>query len=178
MQIRLATDSDESALSRIYLECRSNTFYWISENEFAVHDFKRDTEGEVVVVAVENKTILGFASIWAQDNFLHHLFVDSKYQGRRIGKSLIDHCLEGLLKRPARLKCVIRNERACPFMSDTGGKLRAQPKTVQWGLTILTFSPRRVLVTRIERFEIRLNPRCFALELTILLLLHQWRQSA
>jgi GNAT superfamily N-acetyltransferase len=125
MQIRLATDSDESALSRIYLDCRSNTFYWTSENEFALHDFKRDTEGEVVLVAVENETILGFASIWAKDNFLHHLFVDSKYQGRRIGKSLIDHCLEGLLKRPARLKCVIRNERACRFYAQHGWEIES-----------------------------------------------------
>lgn len=128
MYIRLASDRDECTLSRIYLVCRSETFYWISKNSFSLHDFKRDTEGETVVVAVEDETIVGFASIWAKDNFLHHLFVDSVFQGRGIGKRLLDHCLGGLLKRPARLKCVIRNERACRFYERQGWKIESTTK--------------------------------------------------
>jgi GNAT superfamily N-acetyltransferase len=125
MHIRSATDNDESASSRIYLACRIETFHWIQKNEFALQDFKRDTEGEVIFVAVEDETIVGFASIWAKDNFLHHLFVDSKYQGQGVGKGLLAHCLGTILKRPARLKCVIRNERACRFYERQGWKIES-----------------------------------------------------
>lgn len=118
--IREASQADHSELEQIYLECRRSTFNWVDPKSFNLSDFKRDTEGEWILVAERAGKIIGFSSVWVQDNFLHHLYVHPKAQGKGVGRSLLDACFKGNLQRPARLKCVIKNLRACEFYEALG----------------------------------------------------------
>jgi ribosomal protein S18 acetylase RimI-like enzyme len=120
MNIREMVPLDLIQLQKIYLECRKETFSWMPPESFVLSDFEKDTEGEWILVAEENSKILGFSSVWLQDNFLHHLFVSPSSQSRGIGKSLLSECFNRKLKKPARLKSLIQNTRACRFYEHLG----------------------------------------------------------
>ncbi len=108
-----------AALSEIYLNSRRETFYWVSPEEFQPEDFAKDTEGETLLIALYRKRPIGFISIWRQDNFIHHLYVDSRFKKLGAGKRLLTEGLK-LISRPARLKCIIQNEDACRFYEKLG----------------------------------------------------------
>lgn len=121
--IREMSAKDEPALAALFLQCRRHTFFWVQKDFFSLSDFKKEIEGEWVIVAEQNSKIVGFASIWVQDNFLHHLYVSPNAQGKGIGPQLLEACFRGKLKKPARLKCVIRNTKACQFYEHLGWKI-------------------------------------------------------
>lgn len=108
-----------AALSEIYLNSRRETFYWVSPEEFQPEDFTKDTEGETLLIALYRKRPIGFISIWRQDDFIHHLYVDSRFKKLGAGKRLLTEGLK-LISRPARLKCIIQNEDACRFYEKLG----------------------------------------------------------
>lgn len=87
---------------------------------FQFKDFAVDTEGERVIVADRGGDIVGFASVWTEGSFLHNLFVERNAQGVGIGRQLLHACLEMGLKKPARLKCVVKNRTACEFYERMG----------------------------------------------------------
>ena len=76
-------------------------------------------------MAEDDSRVVGFSSVWLQDNFIHHLFVDPTQQGRGIGKMLLEACLNGKLCKPARLKCVVRNQQACEFYERLGWRVES-----------------------------------------------------
>jgi ribosomal protein S18 acetylase RimI-like enzyme len=123
LKIRPFKDSDKNALSKIYLETRQQTFPWMQT--FQQDDFTKDTEGELILVAEKDSTPVGFISIWMQDNFIHNLFIDSKYQNLGIGKKLLTYGLSQT-GRPSRLKCVIQNKNAVRFYQSNGWKIESQ----------------------------------------------------
>ena len=114
IDIRPFEVGDKAALSQIYFKCRLDTFHWVPREEFRIEDFEKDTDGEVILVAIHDSTPIGFASVWKQDNFLHHLYVDPEHQNRGVGKRLLNEALNRI-GRPARLKCVVKNSKACQF---------------------------------------------------------------
>ncbi len=122
MLIREMQIDDLDALSKLYLDCRIATFDWWQADEFKLGEFEKSTEGETVIVAEMNNEILGFCSIW-EDNFIHNLFVDVNIQNKGIGKALLEYAFNNLIKKPARLKCTVQNNKACAFYEKNGWQI-------------------------------------------------------
>lgn len=111
--------ADLPALQKIYLEARIDTFDWLSPDQFKREDFEKSTEGEWVLVAELDGEIVGFSSV-SENNFLHNLFVNNAHHGKGLGKALLAACFAGKLNKPARLKCIVRNTKACAFYEANG----------------------------------------------------------
>jgi len=126
MKIREITPEDIGYLEELYVRCRTQTFSWIPRNSFHLADFLIDTKGEEILVLEDRGDVVGFCSVWRADNFLHHLYIDTSYQGKGFGKLLLNTCLKKqILKLPARLKCVARNKSACKFYEKLGWKIES-----------------------------------------------------
>jgi len=133
MKIREMKPADKRSLQKNYLECRKKTFDWLDPASFGLADFDKDTEGEWLLVAEDDSRVVGFSPVWVEDNFLHHLFVNPAFQSQGIGKTLLKACLDQKLKRPARLKCVVRNRMACNFYEKTGWVVESTSATGPMG---------------------------------------------
>jgi len=117
--IRDYLTSDQTVLEPIYLHSRQKVFSWVPADQFKTEDFLKDTEGELILVAELDSVVIGFISIWMQDNFIHNLFLDPKYQGKSYGGVLLAEGLK-MMGRPARLKCAVQNVGACSFYEKNG----------------------------------------------------------
>ncbi|MEZ4816033.1 MAG: GNAT family N-acetyltransferase [Bdellovibrionota bacterium] len=130
--IRNFSLEDAPALREIYLNTRRTTFNWVPEAKFKLEDFEPHTQGEIIYVAQMNTVLLGFVSIWAQENFIHHLYIDPKYQGEKVGDKLLGFALQ-TMGRPARLKCAIQNTRACKFYEKRNWKIESKSEVGELG---------------------------------------------
>lgn len=124
IEVRPFTSSDNPKLSKIYLECRLVTFHWLPREQFQLADFEKDTEGESILVLTNNLVPIGFIAIWMPDHFIHHLFIDPNHQGKGHGKVLLSEGLK-IIGKPARLKCVVQNSRACKFYERNGWRIES-----------------------------------------------------
>ncbi len=77
-------------------------------------------EGEVIYSYFDN-SILGFATVWEEDFFIHFLFVKESERHKKIGTKLIKHLLS-TYNSPLKLKCLIKNEGALKFYKKLGFK--------------------------------------------------------
>ena len=87
----------------------SLAFTWMPADRHSPADFLRGAREETVYVALAGGQIVGLASVYAPQTFLHSLYVTDR--GRGIGKALLDHVLAetgGALQ----LKCQAANARA------------------------------------------------------------------
>lgn len=84
-----------------------------------IERFSALVDGEEIHVAISDRTIVGFVSVWAADRFIHHLYVAPQYQGRGIGSELLRTC-ENVYGAPLSLKCDTCNERARRFYRKKG----------------------------------------------------------
>ncbi|WDF82598.1 GNAT family N-acetyltransferase [Lacticaseibacillus pabuli] len=119
MKIRAMIPTDRPQLRRLYLHTRQQTFTWEDPADMRLQDFDQDTAGELVLCATNDKHIIGFVTIWRDDDFIHCLFVDPNHQGKGIGQSLLN-CALSHMKRPASLKCVAKNGSALSFYEHNG----------------------------------------------------------
>ena len=119
IKIRLSKQSDIPQLEEIFLVSRQQAFHWKQPDSFEVEDFKKFTAGEVVLVAEENREILGFLSIWPMEHFIHNLFIHPDRQNRGAGKLLLKKAIE-LFPPPLELKAIIYNIKACQFYEKQG----------------------------------------------------------
>lgn len=112
-------DRDIDALRGLFLRTRLATFSWVDASRFQLCDFEKETEGEYILVALDGDLLVGFVSIWLADNFVHHLYVDEKYQNRSVGSELLRSAIDkvGL---PIRLKCEENNAKAVGFYRHKG----------------------------------------------------------
>ena len=110
---------DIISLRQLFLKVRQNTFTWADTTGFNILDFDKETEGETVLVAIRDKTIVGFISIWLVDNFIHHLYIDDEYQRKGVGTALLKAALNRT-KFPVRLKCLEKNTGAIAFYKKNG----------------------------------------------------------
>ncbi|MDR0267194.1 GNAT family N-acetyltransferase [Paenibacillus sp.] len=136
MIIREANESDYPELRKIYLESRRVNFHWADPAEMTLEDFDKQTEGEFVILAEEDRRILGFASLYLPDNFIHNLFVHPDFPGKGIGSLLLKASIEKMDK-PIRLKCVSENRKALKFYEKMGLKKvveEGQPGEEYWVL--------------------------------------------
>ncbi|WP_428659844.1 N-acetyltransferase family protein [Runella sp.] len=120
IQIRKAQAIDFPELAAVFLEVRRQVFTWKDINSFREEDFYEQTSGELILLAEDDEQkIVGFISVWEPDRFIHHLYIKSGYQGRRIGKRLIDS-LSVYISFPYQLKCESKNDRALHFYAKNG----------------------------------------------------------
>ena len=101
------------------MKVRQNTFTWADPSGFSILDFDKETEGETILVAISDKTIVGFISIWLVDNFIHHLYIDDKYKKKSVSTALLKAALNKT-KFPVRLKCLEKNTGAIAFYKKNG----------------------------------------------------------
>lgn len=119
MIIRQPVAEDLPALRDLFMQSRRAAFVWEPSSAHALDDFDRQTEGEMQMVALEGGTVAGFVSVWAPDDFIHHLHVHPCFLRRGIGRALL-RALPGWPARRYRLKCVSRNKAAFAFYAANG----------------------------------------------------------
>ncbi|WP_426334856.1 N-acetyltransferase family protein [Paenibacillus silvae] len=119
MIIREANIEDIPQLRKIYLDSRRESFHWANADEMSLDDFDRDTSEEQILLAEEDGQVLGFASLYVPDRFIHNLFVDPTAAGKGAGKLLLQQSVEEL-GTPVTLKCVSDNHKALGFYKKQG----------------------------------------------------------
>jgi GNAT superfamily N-acetyltransferase len=116
--LRPAGGRDHDACARLYYEVRRRVFHWEDPASITPDDYGQSIEGEDVWVAERGGRILAFVSIYRPDSFVHSLFVDPAFEGRGIGRDLLEAALGDV--RGASLKCVAANHRARAFYQRLG----------------------------------------------------------
>ncbi len=121
MMIRVSEskEKDIDALRNLFLKTRVMTFTWADTSQFRISDFDEATEKEYILVAFAGELLVGFVSVWAADNFIHHLYVDEQFQNQGVGTKLIQAALDRF-GYPIRLKCEENNTRALRFYRQKG----------------------------------------------------------
>nr|WP_272509797.1 GNAT family N-acetyltransferase [Paenibacillus chitinolyticus] len=103
------------------MESRRKSFHWADIEAMTLDDFDKHTEGEHIFLVEENNQILGFASLYLPDNFIHNLFVHPDFSGKGAGGLLLQASIEKM-EKPIRLKCVSKNHAATKFYESKGWK--------------------------------------------------------
>ncbi len=117
--VRLAAAEDNDAIQALFASAISQAD-WLPESARSATDLASVTQDELILVCTTSSgSIVGFASMYAPDRFLHHLFAAPGWERNRVGSALIAG-LQHWVKPPWRLKCLIANERALAFYSHTG----------------------------------------------------------
>jgi GNAT superfamily N-acetyltransferase len=119
LTIRRAEPSDGGRIFAIFSAGRRSAYPGGIGKRLRRKDFTGQTKGESVWVAETGGRIVGFASIWRGDGFLHHLFVDPEWRRRGVGTRLIDRAQRDA-RRPLELKCHLRNRHARAFYARRG----------------------------------------------------------
>jgi len=117
--IRLAHVGDGPRCAEIFLHGRRKAFPWQPEDRFGLDDYYDCVDGEEVLVAEIDGTVVGFISIDAPERFIHNLFIDPVWRGRGIGSALLREALM-LLQGSAQLACAARNAAARAFYEHNG----------------------------------------------------------
>lgn len=136
MLIREANVKDYPQLRQIYLDSRRENFHWVNTNEMTLDDFDRDTLEEQILLAEENAHILGFASLYVPNRFIHNLFVHPTAIGKGVGNLLLKRAVAEL-GTPVTLKCVSENQIALNFYKKRGWKAvveEGEPGAKYWVL--------------------------------------------
>ncbi|AEX51023.1 GNAT family N-acetyltransferase [Rahnella aquatilis] len=118
LTVRPYEEADRPFLRTLYLASRKHTWTWL-EDDFQLEDFDRAVIGETILVAERDGHLLGFASIFTQEDFLHNLFVDPQYQGTGAGSALL-HAAEQTFTRQGSLKCLVKSEKSVAFYLSKG----------------------------------------------------------
>jgi GNAT superfamily N-acetyltransferase len=126
MLVREFMEADRDRLHRIYLDSRRATFHWLDTSAYKLEDFDTDTQGEKLLVAVNDKDeALGFVSIWVPDNFIHNLFIIPGLERQGIGMALLNAATD-LFDLPLTLKCMERNHNAINFYKANGWRIKGK----------------------------------------------------
>lgn len=118
MKIREKIISDISHLEELFLITRQITFS-STRKAFQIGDFIKSKADDQVWVGEVDGAIVGFISLYPQDNFIHNLFIDPQYQGQGFGKKLLLFA-EEKLGRPMTLKVAMDNLKVCSFYEKYG----------------------------------------------------------
>lgn len=81
--------------------------------------FEKATAGEEIYVAVMNNEIIGFASMWEPDYFIHYLGVLKSARHKKVGSILINSIAK-IYNRQLTLKCLLKNKEGLAFYEATG----------------------------------------------------------
>jgi GNAT superfamily N-acetyltransferase len=119
MEIREIRNSDYKPLRKLFLKERRATFFWVDPSHYHLNDFEKEINGEYVLVAILDTIIVGFISIWMPNNFIHHLYIDQKFQDKGIGTQLLKATIQKT-RLPISLKCLEKNTKAVDFYKRKG----------------------------------------------------------
>ncbi len=123
--VREFAQADREPLRRLFVASRDAAFPWAAAGSHRLEDFDASTAGERILVAECEGIPIGFASVWEEDSFLHHLFVHPGYQGMGAGKMLLAGC-DRVFSGVPTLKCLTANERARRFYQSQGWRVRSE----------------------------------------------------
>ena len=112
MIVRRARLEELPVAASIYQRTLRDTFTWIPPWRHNAQDFLNAARDEEVYVAVADARIVGVASFYRPDNFLHSLYVAERRAG--VGKALLDHVI-AVATGPVSLKCQAVNLKAQAF---------------------------------------------------------------
>jgi len=125
MQIRTLQAADLPFLREFFIQIRKQTFYWLPNQDYQLSDFDHQIRGEKVLVAVNDDQILGFISIYQEDNFVHHLYVVPLRQKSGVGAALLQ-AAELSFTGTGSLKCLAKNQPALQFYQRQGWQNQGQ----------------------------------------------------
>ena len=126
--IAQATSPEDIAeAAEVYARSRRAAFSWREEADFAPARFIRDAEDEEVAVARFGTRIVGLASVYTPENFLHSLYVDPEAQGLGVGTALIGHVRQRATG-PLTLKLDLKNEAARGYYESHGWRAMTGPE--------------------------------------------------
>lgn len=125
MKIRRWQESDRPFLRTLYLHARKQSWTWLDGRDWRLEDFDAATLDEEIWVAEEEGHRVGFASVYANDNFLHNLFVDPAWQGKGVGSALLKH-VQSTFTSTGALKCLLHNSPALAFYQRHGWHIEAK----------------------------------------------------
>jgi len=114
--------ADNLVLRPLFLEARREAWPWLDGSLWQASDFDRVTADEQIWVAEKDGVVLGFASVWIADNFLHNLFVSPASQGLGVGKALLTH-VQQAFSSTGSLKCLVKNCHAVNFYTRNGWQI-------------------------------------------------------
>lgn len=118
------------------MDSRLESFHWANADEMSLDDFDRDTLDEHIILAEEHGQVLGFASLYVPNRFIHLLFVHPSAAGKGVGKQLLQQSV-AVLGTPVTLKCVSDNHKALTFYKKQGWKAiveEGEPGAEYWVL--------------------------------------------
>lgn len=113
ISLRLATSADIPFLLMVFNDARADARCFASPAATA-EQFAELTDGETIVVADAGDEVVGFASVWPPETFLHHLYVASGWQRQGIGMALLEWCLREF-GDTLSLKCNLSNSMGQEF---------------------------------------------------------------
>ena len=125
MKIRPYKIADLDGLSELYLKTRIANWHWMDASKWTLRNFEEHTQNEFILVVVEGERYMGFASIYMEENFLHHLFIASEDQNKGIGLVLLK-AVENLFTGTGYLKCLTENKSALSFYLKNGWSIESQ----------------------------------------------------
>ena len=123
INIRAVMPHEIIELVAIYNTCRAGVECY-KDDDLDLEAFLKIVEGEEIHVAIRDKIIVGFISIWVPERFIHHLYVAPYYQSEGIGGALLSLCIS-LYGPPLSLKCDCCNTKAQDFYRKRGWVLGA-----------------------------------------------------
>jgi GNAT superfamily N-acetyltransferase len=120
LTIRAARSPAEvDAAAALYVRSGRAAFSWRPDHHFLVEDFRMFALDEEVWLAHTGEALVGIASIFRPENFIHCLYVDPDAQGLGVGRALVAH-LRRVTGAPLTLKLDLPNRRAIAFYEATG----------------------------------------------------------
>ena len=124
MHIRSFQNHDRAPLSELFLNTRKLSWPWLDSSKWGLSDFEKYTENEMILVAKKDQEYLGFASIYLQENFLHHLFIAPNAQNQGAGTALL-HTAEQLFTGTVISNVYLKINKLCLFIQVMAGKQSA-----------------------------------------------------
>lgn len=120
-EIRKYRETDIGDVFAIYIHSREEGSF-LQRAEVGLDSFVQLIEDEDLYLAIENEAPVGFVSVFAEQSFIHHLYVLPQYQRRGFGKALMNH-IGNKYEHPLSLKCEKENKLAVSFYKKSGWKV-------------------------------------------------------
>ena len=132
VDIRIAKERDKLRCAEIYTDAWDIAHPNVPR-QIDVAYFRRETEGELTLVATYLGVVEAYISIWEADWFIHHLYVDPAKHRAGLGSRLIKHASKLANTNPLSLKCQSANSSAIRFYQSQGFQITADRGQDEYG---------------------------------------------